>query len=118
MTLSFYDTFFMYTANCIANSSPNSDVATGAVYMQTDDTAYAYNKDFSEKEKQLSKAFDCKPSKFITDETDINFSSTTISKNDANSTSPSLKKSKSLKKLKKIKPQMPTTSQDAHVDHI
>lgn len=59
---SIYDSCFMYTDKCLANSSRSSNATKGMVCLQTDDTAYACNNAFLDLEEHMSKDFDCKAS--------------------------------------------------------
>lgn len=80
MTPSVYDTCLMYTEKCIANASRSPSVPRGVVCLQTDDTMYACNKAFSDKEERMSKNFDCKEAKFIKDGTSLKFNGAIISR--------------------------------------
>ena len=79
MIQSVYETCFMYTDKCLANSSRSSSAPRGVVCLQTDDTVYACNKAFSEKEEQMSKEFDCKKAKFVTENSSLKFNGASIS---------------------------------------
>lgn len=70
----------MYTEKCLATSTFSENVPRGIVCLQTDDTMYARNKAFSEKEERLSKVFDSKTATFLEYGKGIKFNGAVISR--------------------------------------
>lgn len=58
MLPSVYDPGFRYMTRCLSCSARSSNRPRGMMCLQTDDTLYAYNKTYSEREECMSKSFD------------------------------------------------------------
>lgn len=79
MKLSVDDPCFMYTKNCMDNIERNGR-AREIVCLQTDDTIYAGNRTFVEKEENEKNMFDTKPAMELRKNSKLKFSGAIISR--------------------------------------
>lgn len=73
MTPSVYVTCFLLTDNCLEGFKIFWDATRGVLFIQTEDTSYAWNENCSELEAKLRKTFHCKPPRKNKDENGVKF---------------------------------------------